>query len=367
MAEVSRHVKAAGRCRLVAALFSTLLLVLFLPAPGRALTPDEEVNIRIYNDVSPSVVNIVNTMVSYDFYYNPVPQKGSGSGIIVDRKGHIITNYHVVKNAQRLDVTLNDGSKYPAVIAGLDTASDIALLKIDAPEEKLKPIVLGDSASLKVGQKVLAIGNPFGLQNTLTVGIVSSLGRTIKSIEGRLMSGIIQTDAAINPGNSGGPLLDGDGRMIGMNTAIFSPIGANVGISFAVPVNTIKKVLPQLLEKGYVSRPWLGIAGQSIDSDTAKLLGLESPGVLIAEVKEGSPAAKAGLRGGTGYLRIGNLLVAIGGDLIIAAEGKRIESMDELNELMDGFSVGQVIELTILREGQKINLKVRLEEMPRRT
>ncbi len=360
---IRRSVPDGRRQRLSPVVSAVLILISASRSP--ALTPDEETNIRVYRETSPAVVNIVNTTVSYDFFYNPVPETGSGSGIIVDKKGHIITNYHVVEGAQRLDVTLHDGSKYRAVIKGIDPGNDIALIKIEAPAERLKPVVFGDSSSLKVGQKVLAIGNPFGLQNTLTVGIVSSLGRTMKSIDGRLMRGIIQTDAAINPGNSGGPLLDGEGRMIGINTAIFSPVGASVGIGFAVPVNTIKRILPQLIEKGYVSRPWLGIAGQSIDAETARVLGLDSPGVLIADVFKGSPADRAGLLGASRYLRLGNLLVAVGGDLIVAVNGREIESMDELNELMEGYSVGQTIELTVLRKGRKMKVKVRLDEMPR--
>ncbi|MBI5747315.1 MAG: trypsin-like peptidase domain-containing protein, partial [Nitrospirae bacterium] len=248
------------------------LLVLFFPLTAQAFSPEEDANIKVYEGMSPGVVNIINTAVSYDFFFNPVPEGGTGSGSMIDKKGDILTNYHVVEGAQRLDVTLSDGSKWEAKVVGTDPSNDLAVIRIDVPQEKLKVIPLGDSSGLKVGQKVLAIGNPFGLERTLTIGIVSSLGRTMRATNGRLMREIIQTDAAINPGNSGGPLLNSDGKMIGVTSAIFSPIGANVGIGFAISVNVVKKVVPQLIEKGHVIRPWLGITGQDIDPELAKLL-----------------------------------------------------------------------------------------------
>lgn len=343
-----------------------LLIVLSVSKACFALTADEETNIRIYREYGPSVVNITTTTVSYDFFYNPTPEKGSGSGVIIDMHGNIITNYHVVQDARRLEVTLFDGSKYTARLVGTDPSNDLAVIRIDAPREKLKPVVWGDSSDLKVGQKVLAIGNPFGLDRTLTVGIISSLGRTIKAVDGRLIRGIIQTDAAINPGNSGGPLLDNDGRMIGVTTAIFSPVGTNIGLGFAIPVDTVKDVAAQLVEKGYVSRPWLGISGQNVDGSLARVMGLGSEGVLIADVYRGSPAHKAGLRGGERYVRLGNLLLATGGDLILALGGKRVRSLDDLDEALEGFEVGDWVELEILRDGTKRRLRLRLEEMPRR-
>jgi putative serine protease PepD len=341
------------------------LYCLVIAGRAFALTPEEEQNIRVYEELSPAVVNITNTTVAYDFFYNPIPETGAGSGTIIDKQGHIVTNYHVVEGAQRLEVTLYDGSKYEASPVGGDPGNDLAVIKIDAPKEKLKPIPFGDSSALRVGQRVLAIGNPFGLERTLTVGIVSSLGRTMRAADNRLMRGIIQTDAAINPGNSGGPLLDYEGRMIGVNTAIFSPVGANIGIGFAIPVNTLKKVVPQLIVKGYVTRPWLGISGQDIDPSFAKVLELEDTGILIAEVFKDSPAHKAGLKGADSYTSLGNLLVAVGGDLITAMEGKPVKSMDDLNEHMEGFEVGQVISVKILRDNKPKTVKVTLEEMPR--
>ncbi|MBI5492173.1 MAG: trypsin-like peptidase domain-containing protein [Deltaproteobacteria bacterium] len=342
-----------------------IAIVFFIPASAHAFTSDEEANIGIYEEAGPSVVNIVSTTVSYDFFYNPVPSTGSGSGVIIDRSGNIVTNYHVVEGARSLDVTLFDGSKFAADVVGVDPGDDIALIRVKAPQARLKPIPMGDSSSLKVGQKALAIGNPFGLDKTLTTGIVSSLGRTMRATNGRLIRGIIQTDAAINPGNSGGPLLDSAGKMIGVNTAIFSPVGGSIGIGFAIPVNTVKKVLPQLLDRGYVSRTWLGITGQNIDRADAELLGLSSGGVLIADIYRGSPAEKAKLKGATGNVRLGNLVIASGGDLIIAINGKAVSSMDEFNDYMDSFEAGQTITLKVIRDGKPVTVKARIEEMPK--
>ncbi len=348
-------------------LMAVALLCLFaLPAgPSFAASAAPLDNTTIYERRSPSVVNIVTTTVSFDFFYTPVPAKGSGSGIVYDNLGHIVTNYHVIKGARVLEVTLYDGSRYRAEVAGIDPGEDLAVITIKAPPAKLRPLPFGDSAALKVGKKVLAIGNPFGLNKTLTVGIVSSLGRTMRAGNGFLMRGIIQTDAAINPGNSGGPLLDTSGRMIGLNTAIFSPVGANVGIGFAIPVNTIKKAVPMLLKKGYIPRTWLGISGQNIESELLGSVKLPEEGVLVADVYRASPAEKAGLRGSTGNVRIGNLVIASGGDLIVTLNGERIRTMDDLSRVMDGLPPGQFITLGIFRQGRLRSLRVRLEEMPR--
>ncbi len=321
-------------------------------------------NTAIYELRSPSVVNIVTTTISFDFFYTPVPEKGSGSGVVYDNLGHIITNYHVIKGARVLEVTLFDGSRYRARVVGVDPSEDLAVIKIDAPPSKLRPIPFGDSSRLKVGQKVLAIGNPFGLERTLTVGIISSLGRTMRAASGYLMRGIIQTDAAINPGNSGGPLLDDRGRMIGLNTAIFSPVGANVGIGFAIPVNVVKKAVPVLIKKGYMPRTWLGITGQNIEKELLRLLKLPEEGVLVADVFEGSPAEKAGIRGSTGNIRFGNLIVAYGGDLIVSIDGQRVKTMDDLSRIMDGLMPGDVVDVVVIRKGRRKTLKVRVEEMP---
>ncbi|MDI6744505.1 MAG: trypsin-like peptidase domain-containing protein [Thermodesulfovibrionales bacterium] len=340
------------------------LIALVFPFSVSALSPDEDTNIKIYEEISPAVVNITTTTISYDFFFNPIPESGTGSGSIIDKKGHILTNYHVVENAKKLEVTLFDGSKWEAKLVGADPSNDLSVINIKAPPEKLKPIPFGDSSVLKVGQKAIAIGNPFGLERTLTVGIISSLGRTLRAVNGRLMRGIIQTDAAVNPGNSGGPLLDSGGRMIGITTAIFSPVGANIGIGFAIPANTAKKIVPQLIERGYVSRPWLGITGQDISPDLANLLKLPSAGILVAKVEKGSPADKAGIKGGKNTVGIGNLQIVVGGDMIVALDGKDIKNMDHFVEDLESKAVGSAVELTIIRDKKRKVAKVNLTEMP---
>lgn len=341
------------------------LALAFIAFPTSGSADGEDTNIRIYEEAGSSVVNIITTTLSYDFFYNPVSATGSGSGVIVDRRGYIVTNFHVIEGARSLEVTLFDGSRHRAEVVGVDSGDDLAVISIKAPQSKLKPIRLGGSSALRVGQKALAIGSPFGLEKTLTVGIVSSLGRTMRARNGRLMSGIIQTDAAINPGNSGGPLLDSQGRMIGLNTAIFSPVNGSIGIGFAIPVDTVKKAVPSLIEKGFVSRPWLGIAGQTIDASDAGALGLPSGGVLVADVFRGSPADKAGIRGSTGNMRIGNIIVASGGDLITGINGKAVSTMDEINHEIDQLRPGESASVRVFRGGKTFIIKVGLEEMPR--
>ena len=297
-----------------------ILLLFFVttlaPHAGQALTDDERNNVKIYQKISPSVVNIISTVLTRDFFFNPVPREGSGSGSIIDTRGHILTNNHVIRDAQKLEVTLFDGSKWRAKRIGKDPDNDLAIIKIRAPAEKLTPLPMGDSRQLQVGQKVLAIGNPFGLGLTLTTGIISSLGRNIRSEVGTMIEELIQTDASINPGNSGGPLLNSEGNMIGINTAIISPTGASVGIGFAIPVHTAKKIVPQLVTKGYVAYPYLGASVQPLFPELAKVLGLKvDRGAMIVEVASGGPTDKAGLRGGDRQLQVGNLLFTIGGML----------------------------------------------------
>ena len=344
------------------------LAILFsIPTRAMALLPDEEVNARIYREFSPGVVNITTVVVNYDFFLNPVPGEGTGSGAIIDDQGHILTNYHVIEKGNQVQVTLADGGKFPASIIGTDPDSDLAVIQIEAPAERLKAIPIGTSSDLVVGQKVLAIGNPFGLDRTLTVGIISSLGRSIRAENGRLIRGIIQTDAAINPGNSGGPLLDTSGRMIGVNSAIFSPSRGNIGIGFAIPADTARKVVPQLIAKGYVSRAWLGIVGENITPELAMALNLPvSHGILIAQVIQGSPAEKAGLRGGRRPLQIFQRRLIIGGDLVIELEGKEIEGTEALTDFIESKNPGDALRLTILRNGELHDITVTLEEWVRR-
>ena len=332
-----------------------------------ALTEEERNNIAVYEKVADGVVNVTSTAVQMDFFFNAFPTQGSGSGSIIDTKGRILTNHHVVANAQKLEVTLADGSKWPAKLIGSDPDNDLAVIQIDAPKEKLKVIPMGDSKSLRIGQKVLAIGNPFGLDRTLTTGIISSLGRTIRSEVGNLMEDIVQTDAAINPGNSGGPLLNSEGEIIGINSAIVSPSGGSVGIGFAIPVNTAKKVIPELISKGYVSYPWIGATIQTLIPEVAKYLKVKiERGAMIAEVVKGGPAEKAGLKGGSQRVQVGNMIVIVGGDIVVKADQHDVKSHDELIRYIREKKSGDAILLKVFRNGSFNDVKVTLGERPRK-
>jgi S1-C subfamily serine protease len=332
-----------------------------------ALTEEEKNNIAVYDKVADGVVNVTSTAIQMDFFFNAYPTQGSGSGSIIDTKGHILTNHHVVANAQKLEVTLADGSKWPGKLVGSDPDNDLAVIKIDATKERLKVISMGNSKNLRIGQKVLAIGNPFGLQRTLTTGIVSSLGRTIRSEVGTLIEDVIQTDAAINPGNSGGPLLNSDGEIVGINSAIISPTGGSVGIGFAIPVNTAKRVVPQLISKGYVTYPWIGADIQSLFPELAKFLKLKvERGAMIAEVVKGGPADKAGLKGGNQRVQVGNMIVIVGGDIVVKADQKEVKTNDELIQYIREKKPGDTILLKVFRKESFIDAKVILGERPRR-
>jgi len=331
-----------------------------------AFTPDEEINIRVYRAASPAVVNITTIAVAYDFFLNPMPKEGTGSGAIIDRSGHILTNFHVIDGARRLEVTLADGSKWPARPVGADPSNDLAVIKIDAPVENLTVIPLGDSSKLLVGQKVLVIGNPFGLDRTLTVGIVSSLGRSIRADNGRLIRGIIQTDAAINPGNSGGPVLNSSAEVIGVSTAIFSPSGGSVGVGFAVPINTAKQMIPELINRGYIARPYLGIAGHEIVPALVQALRLPvKEGIMVVEVTPGSPAQRAGIRGGDRTVQVGNMIVRVGGDIITEVDQVKVRTFEELSDFIDAKQPGDTVALTFNRQGKLNVVEVRLRERPR--
>jgi len=358
-----------GRTNRVSIGISILLILIF--GTGRAFpavfTEEERNNITVYDKVADSVVNVTSTAVQMDFFFNAFPTQGSGSGSIIDTKGHVLTNHHVVANAQKLEVTLADESKWQAKLIGSDPDSDLAVIKIDAPKEKLKPITLGDSKNLKIGQKVLAIGNPFGLERTLTTGIISSLGRTIRSESGTLMEDIIQTDAAINPGNSGGPLLSSEAEMIGINSAIITPSGGSVGIGFAIPVNTAKRLVPELIAKGYVTYPWIGATLMSLSPDVAKYLKLPvERGALLAEVVKGGPADKAGLKGGNRKIQVGNTVVVVGGDVVVKSDQHDVKSNDELIRYIREKKPGDTLLLRIIRKGKQEDIKVTLGERPRR-
>ena len=350
--------------------FSIVIIVVLIAlwnTRAFSVTEDEKNNVTVYDKVADGVVNVTSTAVQMDFFFNAFPTQGSGSGSIIDAKGHILTNHHVVANAQTLEVTLADESKWPAKLIGSDPDSDLAVIKIDAPKEKLKVILMGDSKNLKIGQKVLAIGNPFGLERTLTTGIISSLGRTIRSDSGTLMEEIIQTDAAINPGNSGGPLLNSEGEIIGINSAIVSPSGGSVGIGFAIPVNTAKRVVPELLSKGYVTYPWIGANLLSLIPEIAKYLKVSvERGAMITEVVKGGPAEKAGLKGGNQRVQIGNMIVLVGGDIVVKADQRDVKTNDELIRYAREKKPGETILLKILRKERFEEVKVTLGERPRR-
>jgi putative serine protease PepD len=348
-----------------------LTLAHSLPAGGPAraasgLTPEEEIVIGIYRAVSPGVVHITSTVLSQDFLFRIVPERGTGSGFIVDDRGYILTNNHVVENADSLEVTLADKSKVPAKLIGRDSNNDLAVIRVAVPREKLTLLKLGDSDQLQVGQMAIAIGNPFGLDRTVTRGVVSALGRSLKAETGRQIRNVIQTDAAINPGNSGGPLLNSRGEVIGINTAIFSPSGGSVGIGFAIPVNTAKKLLPLLIARGRASHPWLGISGSDVTPNLAKTLNLPvKEGVMIAQVAPNGPAARAGLRGSQRRVRVGNYMMNVGGDIIQALDGQKIAGVDDLTAFLDEHKkVGDDVRVDFLRDGKPQTMTVRLGELP---
>ncbi len=333
-------------------------------AAGEAnLDPTEAENVRIYKLAAPAVANIVTRTVEYDFFFNPVPVEGAGSGFVIDADGHILTNYHVVQGAQTIEVTLGDQSRYKAKYIGADTTNDIALIQIDPKGHKVAPLTLGDSRTLQVGQRVLAIGNPFGFQSTLTTGVVSSLGRTVQTDENTLIDEAIQTDAAINRGNSGGPLLNSHGEVIGINSAIYSPSGTAAGIGFAIPINTARRVAEDLITKGRVIRASFGAEGRTLWPGLADALNLPvQQGILIERVTPSGPAEQAGIRGGTRSVLAGMRELRIGGDVLIAINGKQITSQSDLNLLLNRSKPGDTVTVTVIRDGKKMDIPVKLGE-----
>jgi S1-C subfamily serine protease len=315
----------------------------------------EKSTINLFKQASPSVVHITVITVQRDFFSLNLYQipEGTGSGFVWDTNGNIITNFHVIQNADAAQVTLADQSAWKARRVGAAPDKDLAVLRIDAPASRLRPIPVGTSKDLQVGQSVFAIGNPFGLDQSLTTGVISALGREIESVTRRPIQGVIQTDAAINPGNSGGPLLDSAGRLIGVNTAIYSPSGASAGIGFAIPVDTVNRIVPELIRHGKVIRPGLGI--QTAEDQIAQRLGVI--GVLVVDVIPGSAAAKAGIRPtrreGTGRVRLG--------DVITAINGKKTESPNELFLALEKYRVGDSVGVTLLRDGKTVQTRVILE------
>ena len=324
------------------------------PAPAE-LGPDERATMTVFERATKSVVFIANTAVQRDFWsfdLLEVPQ-GSGSGFIWNKQGHIVTNFHVIYGANAVKVTLADRSEHQAKLVGADPDHDLAVLQIQVSEGMLEPLAVGSSQDLRVGQKVLAIGNPFGLDHSLTTGVVSALGRTIKSMSNRTIEGVVQTDAAINPGNSGGPLLDSAGRLIGVNTQIISPSGAYAGIGFAVPVDTVNRIVPELIKHGKLIRPGLGVS--LVPDAMARRWGIK--GLVIGKVSRGGAAERAGLKGAretsSGRIELG--------DIVVAVAGKPVTTIDELMDVLEHHKVGDQVAVDILRENRREKIMVTLQ------
>ena len=322
---------------------------------------DEQNNIEVYRTLSPGVVFIHSTSYARDFFGFVEPQEGSGSGSILDQQGNILTNYHVIEGAQKLSVSMGGKKDYPAVVVGGDPDTDLAVIRLtEKPAGPLTAIPLGDSDKLVVGQKVLAIGNPFGLDRTLTTGVISGLQRPIRARNNRLIEGAIQTDASINPGNSGGPLLDSHGRMIGINSQILSPSGSSAGVGFAVPVSIAKRVVPQLLQNGKVRRPKLGITTRDVETIRNQVDLPVTDGVLIFQVGRGTGAAQAGLRG-IQQTEMGDIEL---GDIIVGIDNDKVANSDDLFRVLDRHQIGETVQVQIWRDGRKMSVPVRLMDSP---
>lgn len=324
--------------------------------------------VSVYETVAPSVVSITTRVLRRDFFFNVVPEEGSGSGFVIDKDGHILTNYHVIEGAETIEVAFGDQVIAAATIIGVDPRNDVAVLKVALAPDLLQSVVLGSSADLRVGQWAIAIGNPFGqFGRTLTTGVISALDRTIEGPDNRTITGIIQTDAAINRGNSGGPLLDSSGRVIGITSAIFSPTGTSAGVGFAVPVDTLKRILPDLLTLGRYRHPWLGIRyAYNITPGLAEVLKLPAhDGLLLVQMYDGAPLASAGILGAQREDIIGNERVYTGGDLLTAIDGQPVSSIAEMEMLLENnYRVGDVVTVSVIREGRTLEAPVELVEEP---
>lgn len=329
-----------------------------------SMASDEQNNIEVYKAIAPGVVYIQSTTMVRDFFgLSAEPVEGAGSGSIIDQEGDILTNFHVIANAEKLTVNFGSGKNYPARVVGKDPDTDLAVIRLlEPPKETITIVPLGDSDRLVVGQKVLAIGNPFGLDRTLTVGVISGLQRPIRAQNGRQIEGAIQTDASINPGNSGGPLLDSHGRMIGINSQIASPSGASAGVGFAIPVNIAKRIVPQLVRNGYVQRPKLGISTRDVESLASQVQLPVSYGVIIWNVQPGSAAAGAGLRG---LVQTEDGDVELG-DIIVGLDGEKVGNNDDLYRFLDKHQVGDTVNVEIVRRGRHLTIPARLTEGPPR-
>jgi S1-C subfamily serine protease len=329
-------------------------------APGESLYGEEQNNIAVYKKNIPSVVNVTSRAMTYDFFYGLVPQEGQGSGFVIDKEGHILTNYHVIAEARQVEVTMHNHKKYKATVVGTDPPHDLAVIQIKAPD--LIPAVLGDSRNLQVGQKVYAIGNPFGLAGIMTRGIVSSI-RPVREPNGAMIDEAIQTDAAINPGNSGGPLMNWHGEVIGINTMILSNANQSAGIGFAIPINTAKAVLNDLMTLGRVRRPALGVRTIPISPELADEIGLPVDyGLLIIQVTPGGSADQAGLHAGSERAYLGNTAIMLGGDLIVAIDGQKVQDEEDLSQMMNNHRAGDTVKMTIYRNKKKMEVSVALGE-----
>jgi S1-C subfamily serine protease len=334
-----------------------------IAARDAALTDDEAINVRVYRQASPAVANILTKATEYDFFMDPVPIEGAGSGFVIDDKGYILTNFHVVQEAQSIEVVLGDQSRYPAKFIGADERNDVALVKIDPKGKHLVALPLGDSSTLQVGQKVLAIGNPFGFQSTLTTGVVSAIGRTVQTSQTTFIDEAIQTDAAINRGNSGGPLINTHGEVIGIDSAIYTPSGTTAGIGFAIPINNAKRIAHDLMTDGRVHQAFLGVQTIPVAGYLAEALNLPvQDGLLVEVAAKGSPAAAAGVRGGDRVAQAGMQRIAIGGDVIVAADGQKVGSSFDLNLILNRKRPGDTITLTVYRGRNKVDVPVKLSE-----
>jgi S1-C subfamily serine protease len=334
------------------------------PAPDHgALTEDESINVRIYRQASPAVANILTKATEYDFFMDPVPVEGAGSGFVIDPRGYILTNYHVVAGAQSIEVILGDKSRSPAKFIGADQRNDVALIKIDPKGKQLTALPLGDSSTLQVGQKVLAIGDPFGFQSTLTTGVVSALGRTVQTSDTTFIDAAIQTDASINRGNSGGPLIDTHGEVIGVNSAIYTPSGTTAGIGFAIPINTAKLIANDLMTEGRVRRAYLGVQTIPVAGWLSEALDLPvQEGLLVEETTKGSPAAAAGIQGGNRQAQAGMRSIRIGGDVIVGLDGQKVGNQFDMNVVLNRKRPGDTVTVTVYRGAKKLDIPVKLGE-----
>jgi S1-C subfamily serine protease len=348
-----------------------VIVLVATPTPGPIPESADVVEARriaIYRRAAPAVVNITTQVLRSSFFWGAIPEEGSGSGFLWDAQGHIVTNNHVVEGAQRIEVSFGGDTALPAEVVGTDPINDLAVVKVDSVPEGVQPLDIGASADLQVGQTAIAIGNPFGqFQRTMTVGIISALDRTIET-ESTVLRGVVQTDAAINRGNSGGPLLDSSGRLIGVNTAIYSPTGTSAGVGLAIPVDKVRRVVPVLISRGRYPHPWLGVEGLGYEITPALARALDlsvEHGLLLAQLYRNSPADRSGLRSAQREVIVGNRRYLVGGDVITAVDGKPMATWENLSAyLEEETEVGQTITLTIVRNNQEMTVNATLADTP---